>query len=138
MKARTIGPILMMALGATLMIAPASGWVGALNQVPCDTTAAAGASAAEVPQPCTCPTEIAVGVVNTCDTIVVDTVVETMPDTAAPQTTAVGSGGGNAGGGLPDTGSSSTPWLIVIGGTLVLAGGALLVTGRNRRPADQA
>lgn len=136
MKARTIGPILMMALGATLMVAPASGWVGAQSQTPCDTSVVNGA--AEVVDPCTCPTEIAVGVQVVCDTIVVDTVVETTPDTAAPGTTAVGSGGGNAGGGLPNTGSSSTPWLILIGGTLVLAGGALLVTGRNRRPADQA
>lgn len=132
MKARTIGPILMMALGATLMVAPASGWVGAEVPPPCDTSAVGGFQS-----PCTCPTDIVLGAVVTCDTIVIDTVVETMPDTAAPQTTAVGSGGGNAGGGLPNTGSSSTPWLIVIGGTLLLAGGALLVTGRNRRPADQ-
>ena len=102
MKARTLGPILMMTLGAALILVPTNGWVGALTQDPCGPSV--------------------VGVPVACDSTTIEattTIVETT-------TTDIGSGGR----GLPTTGSTSSSY-VVLGGLLVIAGAGLLVLGRN-------
>jgi len=123
MKARTIGPLLMMTMGAAIMLVPATSWVGAGDQTVCDTKAI---QVQEV-DPCDpCETiNPQLGSVDPC----IDTVPETtgLPDTSPATTTGdVGSGGSS----LPETGSSSLGF-VVLGGLLVAAGGALLVTGRR-------
>lgn len=133
MKARTIGPLLMMTAGAAVMFVPSASWVGAGEQEVCDTLIIQPArNDVEVLNvvPCDpCDTvPLQAGVIQPC---VVDTVPETtgVPETTtgAPETT---SGVGSGGGSLPETGSSNLGF-IVLGGALVLAGGALLVTGRR-------
>lgn len=146
MKVRTVGPILMMALGALVMIVPSSGLASGLVVDTCDTTVQLGTVSTCCPvetnppqagvvqpqgvDPGCCDVVAPEGIVSPCETV--DT---TIPlDTVAPDTTDVGSGGGSAGGGLPSTGSTDFTY-VVIGGALVLAGGALLVTGRRPKAA---
>lgn len=134
MKARTIGPLLMMTAGAAVIFVPSATWVGAGEQEVCDTVLVQPArdnveeQIIELCDPCeTLPAQL--GVTEPC---IVDTVPETtgVPETTtgAPETTSGGVGSG--GGSLPETGSSNLGF-IVLGGALVLAGGALLVTGRR-------
>lgn len=133
MKARTIGPLLMMTAGAAVIFVPSATWVGAGEQEVCDTVLVQPArdnveeQIIELCDPCdTVPLQLEV--IEPC---IVDTVPETtgVPETTtgAPETT---SGVGSGGGSLPETGSSNLGF-IVLGGALVLAGGALLVTGRR-------
>ncbi len=145
MKARTLGPIMMMTLGATIALTPATGWVGAgANVDPCQVGRANALS------PSQCPCIDGIGSVDPC---VVNTVFVTFPTTtvvppttaAAPTTAAVVAPStttaavvapsttdlGSAGQGLPATGSTSTSY-VVFGGLLLIAGAGLLVVGRGK------
>jgi LPXTG-motif cell wall-anchored protein len=144
MNVRTVGPALMMALGGLIVVAPGGGLANGGAQQTCDTVLLAAvvnpdccpidASLGEVdPNACCAPTNE--GVLQPC---VVDTVQDTTVTTATtvttvatPTTEAVDSGGN----GLPTTGSTDHGNLL-IGGLLVLGGGALLVT--SRRPKRTA
>lgn len=151
MKVRTVGPMLMMALGAIVLVVPSSGLVSGLVVDTCNTEVQLGTvstccpvettlqplpgtQGAEAFDPACCEPLQGGEVVSPCvqDTVPVDTV---PLDTVAPDTTeSVDSGGGSAGGNLPSTGSTDFGY-ILIGGALVLAGGALLVTGRRPKAA---
>ena len=145
MKARTLGPLLMMTLGAAIALAPAAGWAGALTRDPCQQEDRAEAN-------CECEQPIGEGFQDPCEplntvivtlpnsTVVTSTtavvvtspttaVVVTSPTTAAvvvPSTTDIGSGGQ----GLPATGSTSNGY-VALGGLLLIAGAGLLVLGRR-------
>ena len=150
MRARTLGPVLMITLGAAIMFMPATGWVGAADFDPCQIG---------VSRPCPCPDQ-QTGFVDPCEETTVATdapfitlaSTTTLPATttaaatttlapattlapttaAATTTTDLGSGGQ----GLPATGSSSSGY-VVLGGLLLVSGAALLVLGRSR-PAQSA
>lgn len=143
MKVRTVGPILMMALGALVMIVPSSGLVSGQVVDTCDTSVQAGVVSTCCPvdtqppapgvqqvqavDPECCEVVNPAGFVSPCE--VVDT---TIPlDTVAPDTTEQVGSGGSA---LPGTGSNDGGYLL-IGAALVLVGGALLVTGRRPKAA---
>lgn len=121
MKARTIGPILMMTLGAALILMPANGWVGAGNQAPCDTVTIG------VAVPCDSTTIAATTTLATTTTIEATTTIVATTTVTPSTTTDIGSGGR----GLPTTGSTS-PSYVVLGGLLLISGAGLLVLGRNR------
>lgn len=131
MKARTLGPILMMTLGAAFIFVPASGWAGAGDTDPCN-TAPTG-----VQQICVTTTtvETTTTVAATTTTVAPATTVihadTVMPTTTllAPTTTDIGSGGQ----GLPATGSTSSGY-VILGGLLFVSGAGLLVVGRGKRP----
>ena len=149
MRARTIGPVLMMTLGAAVMFIPATSWVGAQKVDPCeepDLQLVGGGN-----NPCECPPLEGPAFVDPCfpessttlppiptlpptTTLVpIPTLAPTTlaPTTLAPATTtAVGSGAQ----GLPATGSTSSGYL-VLGGLLLVSGTTLLLLGR-RRPAQ--
>ncbi len=146
MKARTLGPLLMMTLGAAVTLAPTTGRVGAVN-VTCQDQ---NLTRTEFQPECPCEP----GVFGFSDPCVVNTVFVTLPSpttvvppttAAAPTTTAAVAPStttaavvapsttdlGSAGQGLPATGSTSTSY-VVLGGLLLIAGAGLLVLGRGK------
>ncbi len=141
MKARTLGPILMMTLGAAITFAPATGWVGAGDINPC----LVAGGAVLVVDPC-CP-DPATGIVDPCATTTIaattTTVAATTTTIAAtttlaatttvvlPTTTDLGSGGQ----GLPATGGTSSSSYVVLGGLMLIGGAGLLVLGRGKSDA---
>ena len=142
MKARTLGPILMMTLGAAIIFAPATGWVGAGDIDPC--IAIGIAPAPQVVDPC-CP-DPATGIVDPCATTTIAATTTTVAattttaaatttlaatTTVAPTTTTdIGSGGQ----GLPSTGDTSSAY-VVLGGLMLIGGAGLLVLGRGKSDA---
>ena len=149
MRARTIGPVLMMTLGAAIMFMPATSWVGALDVNPCEEPSVQLVGGGN--NPCECPPVNWDGKVAPCfpessttlppiptlpptTTLVpIPTLAPTTlaPTTLAPATTtAIGSGAQ----GLPATGSTSSGYL-VLGGLLLVSGTTLLLLGR-RKPAQ--
>ena len=140
MKARTLGPILMMTMGAAVIFAPATGWVGAGDIDPC----LVAGGAVQVVDPC-CP-DPATGIVGPCATTTIaattTTVAATTTTAAAtttlaatttvvlPTTTDLGSGGQ----GLPATGGTSSSY-VVLGGLMLIGGAGLLVLGRGKSDA---
>lgn len=148
MKARMLGPVLMMTLGASIALSPAVGWVGALNANSCDQNRNAegnndccGDSSAVPGLQKVCDTGNTVyvtlpspttAVVTTITAVVATTAPEVVTpttniDVVAPSTTDIGSGGQ----GLPETGTTSTSY-VVLGGLLLIAGAGLLVLGRGK------
>lgn len=120
MKARTLGPVLMMTLGAAIIFAPATGWVGAGDVNPCPNSE--------------------IGIIDPCVTSTTEapttTIAATTTTAAAtttvvlPTTTAIGSGGQ----GLPSTGGTSSTY-VVLGGLMLIGGAGLLVLGRGKSDA---
>ena len=132
MKVRTIGPVLMMALGGLIVVAPSGGLANGGTPQTCDTV-----TQVAVVDPDCCPIDATAGGVDPNDCCALETdgvvdpcVVDTVPETtlATPTTEDLDSGGG----GLPKTGSTDYGYLL-IGGALVIGGGALLVTGRRTK-----
>ena len=146
MKARTLGPVLMMTLGAAIVLAPTSGWVGAGDPDPClEDVSAAGATdptccentQAIVVDPCVATTiaETTTTVAATTTTIAATTTTVAATTTSAaavavPSTTDIGSGAQ----GLPATGDTSSTY-VVLGGLLLIGGAGLLVVGRGKSDA---
>lgn len=136
MKARTLGPVLMMTLGAAIIFAPATGWVGAGDIDPC--IAIGIEPTVQVVDPC-CPDPRA-GIVDPCVSTTVEATTTTVAattttlaatTTVAPTTTTdIGSGGQ----GLPATGGTSSSY-VVLGGLLLIGGAGLLVLGRGKSDA---
>ena len=131
MRARTVGPALMIALGGAMMFMPSSTYVGAGSSTVTDPCASLPEDAVEGqgdgPPTTDCCFVGGPGIIDPC---VVDTI-DTIPETAPETTDTAGSGGQ-----IPATGASSNTWVVVlIGGALVVGGSGLLVAGR-RRPTD--
>ena len=110
MKARTLGPALMIAFGVITMTSPMYSSISPAEVDPCSAPQAGI-------DPC-CLAELA-GAVEPCVTV--------------PSTTAGGEGSGTA---IPDAGSNSAT-TIALGVSLVAGGAALIVTTR-RRPKTAA
>jgi LPXTG-motif cell wall-anchored protein len=121
MNARTLGPIMLIALGTIVMVAPGAGQVGAIN-APCDPAPAA----LGVVIPCDTTTTLAPTTTLEATTTLAPATTVEATTTLAPTTTDLGS----AGQGLPATGNASgSP--VLLGAALVLLGGTLLVVGRR-------
>ena len=145
MKARTLGPILMMTLGAAITLAPAAASVGAVDQDLCEYRGRAEISSdccgtlfSGFVDPCE-PLNTVIVTLPTPSTVVTSTTAAVVPSTTAavvtspttaavvvPSTTDIGSGGQ----GLPATGSTSNGY-VALGGLLLIAGAGLLVLGRR-------
>ena len=113
MKARTLGPALMIVFGVVTLTSPVYSSTSAGVIDPC---AVPGAGTTV---PCCEPT--AAAVVEPCDTV---------PESTASPTT----GGEGSGAGIPDAGSNSAT-TIALGVSLVAGGAALIVTTRRRPKA---
>ncbi|HTH04271.1 MAG TPA: LPXTG cell wall anchor domain-containing protein [Ilumatobacteraceae bacterium] len=128
MKARTVGPALMIVLGGAMMFMPSSTYVGAGSSTvtdPCDSLPSDNVAGLVAGPPTTdCCIVGGPGIIDPCVVDTIDTIVDTAPET----TDTAGSGGQ-----IPATGASSNTWLVVlIGGALVVGGSGLLVAGRRK------
>ena len=115
MKARTLGPALMIVLGAVTLASPAYSAISAAVVDPCSVPG----SGTTVP----CCDVTAAEVVEPCDTV---------PETTSSPTT----GGEGSGSGIPDTGGNSATTIAL--GVSLIAGGAALVVTTRRRPKAAA
>ena len=137
MRARTFGPITLMTLGAAMAVVPATGWEGAGVIGPSTTTPVTftiPTTVAPAPTTTVAAATTTITVAATTTVAAATTVVSATTVAAPATTTALGSGGQSLELPALGIGSSST---VLLGGLLMLVGGALLVTGRRPRRNPQ-